>query len=1095
MNLTVVTRRLILSILLFSVNVSANIGGDTQLQGLINSIDVQPNNLNKQQQQLIYEESLALLHEGDSYREQAKRYRDVINNFSSLRSALQNQLNHYQAPELDLTILDNNQINQQLSQWQNKLNQTNTRIDELKQNQYRIDLDVSENHQRSGPLKQQLTNIRNKLEKLQFGVLSDIEEAQRVKAQVTEASLTAQLAMLELAAQSANHRNELLQLEITLAQRKQVAEKRLVEQLKNQMAIGHRAETKRLSAQLAFEAPELLKQVYVKDLVAQNQNLQAQLAALFEQGEQIAQQQQAVNDELEHIKLTFANFKEQVSWLKVTRSYGEYLREQIARLPKPKTLAPIEQQIVDVRINKHRQQNVLYSQRNQAEVSERQKVLAQLSPSLQDVVNQQLRLNQQLSDKYLLELDTRLFELARLKLDYSRLNDELSTIHQEANQELFWTADVKAIDLSFFTELRDAVLWLLHPQQRMQVVQAIQQLSWLWLIWLSTLAASAVYVAYLKKHWLKGYLQRIDSKTGNITRDKFAYTLSNMLLSAAVATPLALLIGSVGFALSYDWQYAFARDFGKGLMSVATTLWLFHLVQQFCQKNGLLNTHFKWPLVNISQAINLIRHVTYISLPLIFVLKLCIVQTSQPAYSALARLAFISLLIWLAYGFHRLYRIKLPVNYRLDIFKAPQLAQRLIWGAVISIPLLAAFAAAAGFFATAYTVYWQVLVSTIIASVFLLAYFLSHRWMLLQRRRIAFERAKARRAEMIAQRLADQGEDENLQLSNEGAFDAIEEPEIDLDTISAQSLGLLRAVLLLALILVLLWSWSEMTSAFSFLDNITLWESNTSRAGVAMVDPITLRSLGSALLVFLFATLLIRNLPGLLELMVLQHLSLSPGTGFAITTVINYLVILFSIFTGFGLLGIEWAKLQWLVAALTVGLGFGLQEIFANFISGLIILFEKPIRIGDTVTIRELTGNISNIETRATTIVDWDRKEIIVPNKAFITEQFVNWSLTDPITRVVLTVQVKQGSDNQLVTQLLQDAVNHNSLVLANPAPEVHFTEYTDHGMKYEMRVYVSEMRYRLPMAHEFYTLINDKFTTNNIDIAYPQLDVSLNKP
>jgi potassium efflux system protein len=86
------------------------------------------------------------------------------------------------------------------------------------------------------------------------------------------------------------------------------------------------------------------------------------------------------------------------------------------------------------------------------------------------------------------------------------------------------------------------------------------------------------------------------------------------------------------------------------------------------------------------------------------------------------------------------------------------------------------------------------------------------------------------------------------------------------------------------------------------------------------------------------------------------------------------------------------------------GLGFGLQEIFANFISGLIILFEKPIRIGDTVTIRDLTGSVTRINTRATTISDWDRKEIIVPNKAFITEQFINWSLSDSVTRVVLTM-------------------------------------------------------------------------------------------
>lgn len=104
---------------------------------------------------------------------------------------------------------------------------------------------------------------------------------------------------------------------------------------------------------------------------------------------------------------------------------------------------------------------------------------------------------------------------------------------------------------------------------------------------------------------------------------------------------------------------------------------------------------------------------------------------------------------------------------------------------------------------------------------------------------------------------------------------------------------------------------------------------------------------------------LVKNLPALLELGLLQHLDLTPGTGYAITTITKYLLLLIGGLIGFSMLGIEWAKLQWLVAALTLGLGFGLQEIVANFASGLIILFEKPIRIGDTVTIRDLTGSVT----------------------------------------------------------------------------------------------------------------------------------------
>src|SRR5690606_41859731 len=110
-----------------------------------------------------------------------------------------------------------------------------------------------------------------------------------------------------------------------------------------------------------------------------------------------------------------------------------------------------------------------------------------------------------------------------------------------------------------------------------------------------------------------------------------------------------------------------------------------------------------------------------------------------------------------------------------------------------------------------------------------------------------------------------------------------------------------------------------------------------------------------------------------------------------------------------GALGVSWDKLQWLVAALSVGIGFGIQEIFASFISGLIILFERPVRIGDVVTIGNLSGTVSRIRIRATTITDVDRKEIIVPNKTFVTEHLINWSLSDTVTRVTVKVAVANG--------------------------------------------------------------------------------------
>ena len=220
--------------------------------------------------------------------------------------------------------------------------------------------------------------------------------------------------------------------------------------------------------------------------------------------------------------------------------------------------------------------------------------------------------------------------------------------------------------------------------------------------------------------------------------------------------------------------------------------------------------------------------------------------------------------------------------------------------------------------------------------------------------------------------------------------------------------------------------WSDLITVFAYLDSVTLWQYSGTEAGATVMKSVTMGSLLFALVSSMVAWALIRNLPGLLEVLVLSRLNLRQGASYAITTILNYVIIIVGAMTVFGSLGVSWDKLQWLAAALSVGLGFGLQEIFGNFVSGLIILFERPVRIGDTVTIGTFSGTVSKIRIRATTITDFDRKEVIIPNKAFVTERLINWSLSDTVTRVVIRLGVAYGSDLDKVKEvLLQAAAEH----------------------------------------------------------------------
>jgi potassium efflux system protein len=181
-----------------------------------------------------------------------------------------------------------------------------------------------------------------------------------------------------------------------------------------------------------------------------------------------------------------------------------------------------------------------------------------------------------------------------------------------------------------------------------------------------------------------------------------------------------------------------------------------------------------------------------------------------------------------------------------------------------------------------------------------------------------------------------------------------------------------------------------------------------------------------------------------------------------------------------------------LIAALGVGLGFGLQEIVANFISGLIILFERPYRVGDVVTVGDIMGVISRIQIRATTITDWDRRELIVPNKDFITGRLINWTLSDAITRIRVPVGIAYGSDTGLAEKLLLKVASENPKVRKDPPPLALFQGFGDNSLNFDLRVFVSELGDRLPVLHELHMAIDREFRKAGIAIAFPQRDVHL---
>jgi potassium efflux system protein len=256
--------------------------------------------------------------------------------------------------------------------------------------------------------------------------------------------------------------------------------------------------------------------------------------------------------------------------------------------------------------------------------------------------------------------------------------------------------------------------------------------------------------------------------------------------------------------------------------------------------------------------------------------------------------------------------------------------------------------------------------------------------------------------------------------------------------------------------------------------------------------PLFLYDILMAILVGIFAILLVKDLPGLLEFLVFRRFDLDAGARYAISTIARYAVTILGAIAVSGIFGISWSKVQWLAAAMTFGIGFGLQEIFANFASGLILLLDRSLRVGDAVSVGELSGRVARIQMRATTITLWDRSEMIVPNKEFVTGKLVNWTLSYPESRVDVKVGVAYDSDIDLVRRVLLEVAHANPNVLKAPPPEVFLMEFADSAVLFELRAFGLYEYGRLVLLNELHTAVFHEFRRNDIVIAFPQLDVRL---
>lgn len=831
----------------------------------------------------------------------------------------------------------------------------------------------------------------------------------------------------------------------------------------------------------------------IKSLTEQNAKWAKRRQELVPLIAQTAAQLEAARQSLATLQERVKRIKEKVDIVGQTSTIGQLLRKEREAIPdfrayrnNVKTRQPIiaqcQLELLDLEDRRSQLSNLDAEIRNHLKTAPRADYDG--SPrELEAAARQSLQTEKEYVGVLANDLNRYVDQLFDLGMAEELLTREAADYVKYIDERVLWIHSTSPLYVSSVEPFTRATAWLTRPESWLRMGTGFlgDVAGW-------PLPGVIALLVFAPLVWNQRRLRRKTSDIGDAAAranccsivPTIEATLVTMMLAAVVPGILwyvAWRLSALGAAVEL------AEPVATGLAYTAGIFLMLELMQQMCRPGGLSEAHFDWPASALKPVRNYARMAKLVILPCAFVSATMASQPTSQWSDSLGRFGFVVAMV--ACGV----LVQQSLRHSGAIYQAMLAAHhdspvdrlRLLWYPLaVFVPLALAALAAVGYYYTAQQLAGRMVATVCIlfGLVFLRSFLL--RWILVNRRRLAIQQARARRAAAGAEaKQADEA-------AGSSEMPTPPEPTLDLATINVQTRYLVKYSLAIAGLLGIWVVWVDVLPALRILDGIVLWN------GATQSDPTSLADLFLAVLTFATTAVAARNAPGLLELALLQGSKLDASFRYTVGAISRYVIVVVGLLVGCHVLGLTWGTVQWLVAAVSVGLGFGLQEIFANFVSGIIILFERPVRVGDVVTIGETTGVVSRIRMRATTITNWDRQEFIVPNREFITGRLLNWTLSDQVNRIVLKLGIAYGSDTQLATEILTKIVREHPLILGEPTPRVTFEEFGQSALNYVVRCYLPDMENRLAVIHDLHTSIDLAFREAGIEIAFPQQDIHI---
>jgi potassium-dependent mechanosensitive channel len=854
-------------------------------------------------------------------------------------------------------------------------------------------------------------------------------------------------------------------------------------------AFKKQAQAEQVTRQLSGQSP--LLEDYAKT-TAQLLQKQTDLALATEQDQTT---QTAISAEIARMRESMTAAQQILEIGTVGEELGEFLREMRAQLPVVASLRDKihdrDAAIVDTRLQRL---NVDKTRRALADAGHTAELLlekstaenrAELQETLQKLVSERADALARLGEAYTRRID----DLAKINAAERELLSQTTQLESLLNDRLLWLPSSAPLGAAWLEQVEGSVDWMTSRASSRGVwntlVHRIQSLP---LVSSGVFLLGAVLWGFRRR--LRRRLDSIATAVGRPTTDGYSLTPRALAITALIALHWPLLLGYVGWLLRTAPEASeFTACVGNGMLRASFVILLLRFLQLLCLDRGLFHAHFEWSGRACQLLAGNLSWLVVVVAPANFLIGMIELSKSQVYRDGLGRLAFIAGSIAIAVFAMRIFSPRRGIFVGLLAHDGVLWLTRSLWYPLVwAAPLALAALAVSGYYDSAALLQAKLLETVAIGVLGLITYGVAMRQLLVARRRLEMQRAYDRREKVRAAAAAR----EAVEASGDATPQVTDILQVDVASISLQTRTLLRMLALVGLAVALWIVWRPLVPALGVLDDVALWTQTVPTDAGTRIVPVSLSNLLLALAIAAITFVASHNLPGLLEILLLQRLSIEPGTRYAITAISRYSIIAFGLLIAFNRVGADWSQLQWIVAALGVGVGFGLQEIVANFVSGLIILFERPVRVGDTVTIGDVSGTVSRIQIRATSITDWDNREVLVPNKALITDKVTNWTLSDRVTRLFVPVGIAYGSDTVLAQEIMLDAVKANPLVLEQPAPTVFFLGFGDSALNYEVRAFVAAPAHRLPVLHELHIAIERTLREHSIQIPFPQRDLHM---